>query len=180
MATVSFQLQRTTYQHLKSAGLLDVLERELQEIYELPHDHILFPCLSKTEEAAYQAIIILVNKLPVACGTFRQIDCPQSVDMDKLFSSSEKRSLSRKCAEVNRVFVADTHRGRSNGDIAFKLMAALEQWGIEQGYDCFVLKTANRQLGAIRLYERAGWQHIALYGEAYPKGITFPMAKRLT
>lgn len=156
---------------------MDALEKELQAMYEVTQT--LFPVMPDTEAAAYQAILILSDNVPVACGTFRRIHYSQLEGNTALFGDDASGQDSRKCAEVNRIFVAATHRGRAKGNIAPKLISALEEWGAEQGFEFFVLKTANRQVGAIHLYERAGWKHIALYGEPYPKGITIAMGKHL-
>lgn len=176
MATIIFQ--RTTYARLVECRLISQLEEELKHMYEYDVQDQLFPTMTDSESSIYQAIMVLSDGLPIACGTFRAIDHAYSTPLDTLFDI-RKDSTIWSCAEVNRVFVAPSHRGKDKGSIATKLIAALEEWGAEQGYDYFVLKTDNRQLAGVRLYERAGWKHIPLYGEAYQKGSTISMARYL-
>jgi putative acetyltransferase len=65
-------------------------------------------------------------------------------------------------AEVKRMFVRASERGRG---IARALLARIEAEAKSSGLDVLRLETGDRQLAAIRLYERAGFQPCAAFGE---------------
>ncbi|MET8233899.1 GNAT family N-acetyltransferase [Micromonospora sp. NPDC005298] len=60
----------------------------------------------------------------------------------------------RPTAEVARLFVAPTARGRALGDA---LLARARQWAHERATD-LVLEVAVRDAAAVALYERTGWR----------------------
>lgn len=64
-------------------------------------------------------------------------------------------------AEVKRMFV-EPHARRHG--VALGILRELERIARELGYEVVRLETGNRQPGAIRLYEVAGYQHIDRYG----------------
>lgn len=64
--------------------------------------------------------------------------------------------------EVKRMFVRDSARGRGIGQA---LLARLELETKKNGLDVLRLETGDRQLAAIRLYERAGFQRCEAFGE---------------
>jgi GNAT superfamily N-acetyltransferase len=63
--------------------------------------------------------------------------------------------------EVKRMFV-EPHARRLG--VARDILRELERMAREMGYTVVRLETGNRQPGAIRLYEAAGYQHIERYG----------------
>jgi putative acetyltransferase len=65
-------------------------------------------------------------------------------------------------AEVKRMFVRDSVRGRGVGRA---LLAHIESEAKENGIDILRLETGDKQLAAIRPYERAGFQPCAAFGE---------------
>jgi len=64
-------------------------------------------------------------------------------------------------AEVKRMFVRPTLRGRG---VAAALLARLEAEARDSGREVVRLETGDRQLDAIRLYERAGFRRCAAFG----------------
>jgi putative acetyltransferase len=78
---------------------------------------------------------------PVGCGALR----PYDADI----------------AEVRRMFTVPAWRGRG---VAAAVLAELERHAREFGYRTMRLETGDRQVGAIRLYERSGYRHIPPYG----------------
>jgi len=67
-------------------------------------------------------------------------------------------------AEVKRMFVLPEFRGQS---IAHRILFELERIAVEAGLSIVRLETGSRQTGAIRCYEKAGYQRRGRYGD-YP------------
>ena len=65
-------------------------------------------------------------------------------------------------AEVKRMYVRDNARGRG---IAQAVLARIEREAKESGRNLLCLETGDRQLAAIRLYERAGFQRCTAFGD---------------
>ncbi len=65
-------------------------------------------------------------------------------------------------AEVKRMYVRDDARGRG---IARALLARIESEARSNGIGLLRLETGDRQLDAIRLYERAGFRRCDAFGE---------------
>lgn len=82
------------------------------------------------------------NGLGVGCGAFRRFDDTT--------------------AEIKRMFVEPTHRGRR---IAASILAELEAWAGESGFVACVLETGMKQPEAIALYSRSGYSQIENYGQ---------------
>lgn len=64
--------------------------------------------------------------------------------------------------EVKRMYVLPTERGAG---LASQILRALEVWAKELGYQKCILETGNRQMEAIRLYEKNGYAYIPNYGQ---------------
>ena len=64
-------------------------------------------------------------------------------------------------AEVKRMYVRPSVRGRG---VAAALLARLESEARDSGRDLLRLETGDRQLDAIRLYERAGFRRCDAFG----------------
>ena len=71
------------------------------------------------------------------------------------------RPLERGVGEIKRMYTTPWARG--NG-VALAVLAALEEQARRRGYSTLRLETGDRQLAALRLYERAGYQPIPCYG----------------
>ena len=78
---------------------------------------------------------------PVGCGAFRPIEPG--------------------VAEIRRMFV--TRAARRSG-VAKRVLGELELRALELGYTTLRLETGNKQTPAIKLYESAGFCHIAAFG----------------
>jgi putative acetyltransferase len=78
--------------------------------------------------------------------------------------------------EVKRMFVEpQAHRL----GVARAILRELEQTARELGYTTVYLETGNRQPGAIRLYEAAGYNHIERYGRHMDDPLSVCFEKRL-
>src|ERR1700682_4182387 len=65
-------------------------------------------------------------------------------------------------AEVKRMYVRDDARGRG---IARALLARIELETTNHGMNLLRLETGDRQLDAIRLYERSGFRRCEVFGD---------------
>ncbi|MEL6308011.1 MAG: GNAT family N-acetyltransferase [Chloroflexota bacterium] len=65
-------------------------------------------------------------------------------------------------AEIKRMYVAPSARRKG---IARQLLSALEDYAVDYAYQRIILETGTRQPEAIRLYDRAGYQRMACYGQ---------------
>ncbi len=63
--------------------------------------------------------------------------------------------------EVKRMYVRPEGRGKG---IAKKILAELESWAAELGYERCILETGKRQPEAIALYKKSGYHIIENYG----------------
>jgi GNAT superfamily N-acetyltransferase len=64
--------------------------------------------------------------------------------------------------EVKRMYTSPEHRGKG---IAAKVLAELESWAAELDYQTCILETGKKQVAAIRLYEKSGYNYIPNYGQ---------------
>lgn len=95
-----------------------------------------------TIEALKHVIVAYEGSTPVGCGAFKH--------------------HSAEAAEVKRMYVALTHRGRG---IASGVLAELEAWASALGYSKCILETGTKQPEAIGLYQKNQYQLIANYGQ---------------
>ena len=79
-------------------------------------------------------------------------------------------------AEIKRMFVAETHRGRG---VAGALLARLEEVAAEASVNLVRLETGHPQLDAIALYEKHGYARIAAFGPYVDDPTSLCMEKRL-
>ena len=86
------------------------------------------------------AIVVSLDGEPAGCGCFQ--------------------SVSETAVEMKRVYVPLRFRGRG---VAREMMAQLERWAQEIGYQTALVETGVLQPEAIRLYEAAGYQRIPNY-----------------
>lgn len=71
------------------------------------------------------------------------------------------KEISTASLEIKRMYVDPDLRGRG---VASQILAGLELWAGELGYERIVLETGKRQPEAIRLYEKNGYIRIPNYG----------------
>jgi putative acetyltransferase len=86
-------------------------------------------------------VIAYLNDKPAGCGCFKPFD--------------------HEAVEVKRMFVQPTARG--NG-ISKKVLTELETWARQLGFSYTVLETGAKQVEALSLYPKAGYQSIPKYG----------------
>jgi ribosomal protein S18 acetylase RimI-like enzyme len=89
---------------------------------------------------------------PVACGAYRPLD--------------------EHIAEIKRMYVEPTYRGRGLGR---RVLADLEARARRDGYAVVRLETGSAQPEAIHLYESVGYRRIENYGvyQGSPRSVCF-------
>jgi putative acetyltransferase len=87
-------------------------------------------------------VVVYENNLPVACGAVKELE-PLSM-------------------EVKRMYTLPEHRGKGAASL---VLAELEKWTRELGYDRCVLETGKRQPEAIGLYKKNGYAITPNYGQ---------------
>jgi GNAT superfamily N-acetyltransferase len=78
------------------------------------------------------------------------------------------------CGEIKRMYVRSSHRGKG---IAELLLAALEQYAENFGYEWLYLDTTDAMIAATRFYERNSYQRCERYNDN-PQATIF-MRKRI-
>jgi len=103
-------------------------------------------------ETIKHTVIAYMNEKAVGCGAIRQFD--------------------QNTVEIKRMFVSEDAR---NKGIGAKILAALEEWAKELGFDKSILETAETLPEAIGLYKRSQYIKIPNYGqyESMEKSICF-------
>lgn len=133
------ELLRTTSEHPHFRQMVHALDEDLMirngETQNLYHQY------NKIDQITH-AIVVYADDLPVGCGCFKHFD--------------------DKTIEMKRMFVLPGMRGKK---LAARLLEELERWAIEEGYQHAILETGVRQVEAIGLYTRSGYELIENYGQ---------------
>lgn len=104
----------------------------------------------------HDVIIAYDDTLPVGCASFKKYDDEH--------------------AEVKRVFVRQTYRGKG---ISRKLMKLLENAARERGYRYLVLESGEPLVAAMALYKKIGYKIIPNYGQYINMPDSICMKKKL-
>lgn len=104
----------------------------------------------------HTVVVAYENEQAVACGCFKIFD--------------------EKTVEIKRMFVEDSQRGKG---IASAMLANLETWARELGYEKSVLETGKGQPNAIKLYQKYGYQITENYNDSDDLNISVCLAKTL-
>jgi putative acetyltransferase len=135
-------IARTELTAEASRKLIDALNAELSGAYPEPGaTHFgLAPEEVSGRRGAF--LVVYADGLPVGCGAVRLVDA--------------------ETGELKRMYMAPTVRGQGLGR---KLVAALESEARGLGARTLILETGIRQVAAIALYRKCGFESIPLYGE---------------
>ncbi|QMU66611.1 MAG: GNAT family N-acetyltransferase [Flavobacteriaceae bacterium] len=111
-------------------------------IIEYGEDHDFYNQFNGLDNIKY-AIIAYVNNSnkPVGCGGFRKFN-DESVELKRMYVKSSYRRFG----------------------IAGKILSSLEIWAKEKGFKKCIMETGNRQIEALKFYQKSGYQRIANYG----------------
>ncbi len=134
----SLFIKRTSTNDPDFISLIKQLDHELWQ--ELNEDQVTYDPFNKVPDLP-TAVVLYLNKLPVACGCFKTFD--------------------KDTAEIKRMFVDKTQRGRG---LSKMILTELESWAIENGFSKTILETSIHFKIARRLYENAGYIIIDNYG----------------
>lgn len=104
-------------------------------------DHSFYAQFNKIDKIKH-VVVAYEEQNPVGCGAIKEFQ-PNAM-------------------EVKRMFVFPEHRAKG---IATKVLAELERWAAELGYEKCVLETGKKQPEAITLYSRKGYKVIPNYGQ---------------
>ncbi|WP_234734475.1 GNAT family N-acetyltransferase [Tellurirhabdus bombi] len=130
---------RTTAADPRFVNLIKELDKDLWDRYQ-PYQ-AKYDGFNKVDQSA-RVVVALADTVPVGCGCFRPTEEPAVI-------------------EIKRMFVATERRGQG---IAQQVLRELESWATEEGFSTAKLETGNKQPEAIRLYQKAGYKSIDLYG----------------
>jgi putative acetyltransferase len=141
--------------HSRAAALLIThLSKELGERYGDNGAGAFSPADVMVPGAAF--VIARVEQEAVGCGALRPVEPG--------------------VAEIKRMFVEPHARGRGVAQI---ILQKLESLAREFGYEQVILETGTGQPEALRLYESAGYQRIACYGQYVDNSLSVCFEKRL-
>ena len=122
--------------------LITALNAELAAMYPEPGATHFRLEPEEVAEGRGAFMVALSQATPVGCGALRVIDA--------------------RTAELKRMYVAPAVRGQG---IAGAVLGALEAEARRLGIQQLVLETGIRQLAALALYRRSGYQAIPAFGE---------------
>lgn len=132
-------LQRTDNSNSDFLTLLPYLDKELRENDGDEADY--YATFNKPQGIPW-VVVAYENNTPVGCGALKP--------------------YKEKTVEVKRMFVPKALRGKG---ISSKVLAELENWAREQGFDTAILETGKTQTAAITLYRKKGYKIIPNYDQ---------------
>jgi GNAT superfamily N-acetyltransferase len=126
----------------EAQALIAALDADILERYPNPDDNFfeLAPSEVAPEHGAF--VIARANGRAIGCGAVRRIDATT--------------------AEIKRMYVIPGARGQG---LSRKILAFLEAEAARIGVTRLVLETGDRQVEAVALYLRAGFERIPSFGE---------------
>lgn len=89
-----------------------------------------------------EVVVIYDDEVAVGCGAIKKFD-----------DSS---------MEIKRMYLSSEQRGKG---FAQKILAELETWAKELGYQKCVLETGKRQIEAVQFYKKCNYKIISNYGQ---------------
>jgi len=93
-------------------------------------------------ESLNEVVIAYANEIAIACGAIK--------------------NYNKHTVEVKRMFTLEEYRGQ---ELAVLILDNLEAWSRELGYSYCILETGTRQLAALALYKKQGYQIIENYAQ---------------
>ena len=144
---------RTSSEDPSLVPLIAALDAELRTMYGQAQD-------------TYEGM----NKLPADCAVVLAMEGGTAI------ACGAYRPMTPERAEVKRMFVAPAQRGRGHSR---SVLAELERWAKERGFEELVLETGTLQTAAIALYTNAGYARIANFGAYADMPLSLCFAKSL-
>ncbi|HMT27729.1 MAG TPA: GNAT family N-acetyltransferase [Bacteroidia bacterium] len=147
-------LKRTTSEDADFHMLVALLDRDLEA--KNGAEQSFFNQFNKIDKIRH-VVLAYVNELPVGCGAFKEYDV--------------------NTVEIKRMFVKGENRGRG---IAAAILKDLELWAASLNYTGCILETGKKQIEAINLYQKSGYNVIPNYGQYENVERSICMLKLLT
>jgi len=139
-----------------AVALIRALNRELSFRYqEVGANHFRLDS-EEVAEGRGAFVIAYADGIPAGCGAIRLLD--------------------RDTAEIKRMYVKPTVRGRG---VARRVLASLEAEARSLGVKRVVLETGERQPEALALYSHSGFSRIPAFGEYLGSPLSLCMGKEL-
>ncbi len=104
-------------------------------------DHTFYAQYNKVDKIKY-VVMAFQNDQAIGCGAIKEFDVENM--------------------EVKRMYTSPEFRGRG---IASAILSELEKWTLELGFQKCILETGIKQVEAIELYNKNGYQLMANYGQ---------------
>lgn len=133
------QIIRTTSENKDFKYLVKKLDTYLKSMNN--EDHSFYDEFNKIDMLKNCVVIFFENEA-VSCGAIKEFD---------------DRSV-----EIKRMFTLPEYRGKS---FASSVLKELERWAKELKFSRTVLETGKKQIDAVALYEKCGYQTTPNYGQ---------------
>ncbi len=153
MQTTSIQLLRTNSANQDFIKLVQLLDADLA--LRDGDDHAFYHQFNGIDTLKH-CIVCYADGIAAACGAIKPLD--------------------ESSVEVKRMYVAETQRRKG---FAVKVLACLEEWAAELGYNNIVLETGINQPEAIALYKKSNYSITENYGQYAGVSTSICFAKEL-
>jgi GNAT superfamily N-acetyltransferase len=130
---------RTNSEHLDFVKLVNHLDAYLAKMDG--DEHAFYHQFNKIDKLKF-VVVAYEDSVPVGCGAIK--------------------ILTEDAMEVKRMYVVPQYRGKG---VASSLLASLEAWTWELGYQRCMLETGKRQIEAVALYKKQGYVIVPNYGQ---------------
>ena len=152
-SALTLKTLRTDSDHPDFRALVALLDQDLA--IRDGDEHAFYAQFNKVDKIKHVVLAFWGNQV-VACGAIR--------------------AFSEEAMEVKRMFVLPEFRGKG---FAAAVLSVLEAWTKEQGFARCILETGKKQPEAIGLYQKAGYEITANYGQYAEVENSVCMEKRL-
>jgi GNAT superfamily N-acetyltransferase len=157
MSVEAIEIRREEITSAVAGGMIAALNGELSSLYpEQGANHFRLD-LEEVVEGRGAFLVAYSSGKPLGCGAIRRLD--------------------GNTAEIKRMYVEPSARGRGVGRVVLRALEA-EARRLE-GVDRIVLETGERQLEALGLYRSAGFVRIPAFGEYVGSPLSVCMEKRI-
>jgi GNAT superfamily N-acetyltransferase len=138
----ALEIRRRALDSREAQQLIAALNAELSALFPEPGANHFSLAAAQVADGDGAFLVAYAGDAPVGCGAVRRLDA--------------------ETAELKRMYVAPSHRGRGVGR---RLVEALEAEARRLGVSRVVLETGSRLDRAIKMYTGLGYAPIPLYGE---------------
>lgn len=134
-----FSIKRTTSDNEDFGRLVAPLDAYLAVLDG--EDHAFYAQFNKSK-LLKNALVCYEDNLPVGIGAYKEYD--------------------EETVEIKRMYTLPEYRGKG---VAEAILNELENWAKEEGYSISILETGHKQLDAIGLYQKLGYQITENFGQ---------------